>query len=297
MSSPTTSLATLRLENGALEIEVLPGVGARIHRLRAYGHDVLRTPADVELHVVDPFNWGAYHMVPWCNRIDAGPQQVGSSLVDLRSNFADGTVIHGQLYARPWREVDVGVFSARGGGDEWPWPYEATVTITLDGATLRVGQSVTNEADEAMPAGLGLHPWFAPETLLTIASDSFYPANLDSPPLPVPVSGAHDLRRPARMATGVDATWADPRRPAVSLRWPDVGLQASLDSDSPTLHITAALPTAVGALAVEPQTHAPQGLRRLLLGEPGALAWLAPGATLAHTIEMSFSRSPSANGG
>jgi galactose mutarotase-like enzyme len=44
------------------------------------------------------------------------------------------------------------------------------------------------------------------------------------------------------------------------------------------------------AVAVEPQTHAPNGLRRLLRGEAAGLAWLAPGATLPLEVELDFSR-------
>mgnify|MGYP001794549893 CR=1 FL=1 len=45
---------------------------------------------------------------------------------------------------------------------------------------------------------------------------------------------------------------------------------------------SAALPRAPCArrAALEPETHAPQGLRRLLNGEPGGLAVVVPGETL-----------------
>ena len=36
----------LTFSDGNVDVVVLPEAGARIHRLRAFGHDVLRTPAD-----------------------------------------------------------------------------------------------------------------------------------------------------------------------------------------------------------------------------------------------------------
>jgi galactose mutarotase-like enzyme len=36
--------------------------------------------------------------------------------------------------------------------------------------------------------------------------------------------------------------------------------------------------------------HAPQSLRRLLDGQPGAMTTIPPGANLEHTIEISFDR-------
>ena len=41
-----------------IEVELLPDVGARMHRLRVFGHDLLRTPDDASAYVRDPFRWG-----------------------------------------------------------------------------------------------------------------------------------------------------------------------------------------------------------------------------------------------
>ncbi|MDP9482071.1 MAG: hypothetical protein M3P84_02485, partial [Chloroflexota bacterium] len=98
----------LRISDGPIEVVALPQLGARIHRLRAFGHDLIRTPADPATHASDPFYWGGYVMAPWCNRIEAGPVRVDSHRVALGSNFSDGSAIHGQVYARPWDVVDGG---------------------------------------------------------------------------------------------------------------------------------------------------------------------------------------------
>ena len=63
----------LELRSDRLEVVLLPELGARIHRIRAFGHDLLRTPPDPRDHAADPFFWGAYPMAPWCNRAPAGP--------------------------------------------------------------------------------------------------------------------------------------------------------------------------------------------------------------------------------
>ena len=46
--------------SAALEAIVLPEAGARLHRLRAFGHDLLRTPHEPAIHQADPFFWGAF---------------------------------------------------------------------------------------------------------------------------------------------------------------------------------------------------------------------------------------------
>ena len=62
---------------------VLPDLGARIHCLRAFGHDVLRTPDDVTVHEREPFFWGAYVMAPWGGRIDSRPTPIAGRIVDM----------------------------------------------------------------------------------------------------------------------------------------------------------------------------------------------------------------------
>jgi len=285
-----TAITPDRLTTGDLEVEVLPEVGARLHRLRAFGHDVLRTPDDPGRHRIDPFFWGGYPMAPWCNRIEASPVDVAGRRLDLPSNFPDGSAIHGQVYARRWDRLAQGDFRVRGGGDDWPWPYEAGLTFAVRDATLTIAMTVTNLADSAMPAGIGIHPWFRRPARIAIHADAVYRQNLATSRDPEPVTGAYDLRRPGPMADDLDATWVELTDPAVEMAWLDVGLGMTMRATGPNPHIVAASPHDMDAIAVEPETHAPQGLRRLLGGEPGGLAWLDPGGTLRLDATLAFHR-------
>lgn len=285
-------METARSSDGSVEVEVLPEVGARLHRLRAFGHDLLRTPDDPGEHARDPFFWGAYVMAPWCNRIEAGEVEVGSRRVALAPNFADGTAIHGQAYARPWMARGDGAYSVVGGGDGWPWEYEVGLAVAVADRTVRLGLTLANRSPDPMPAGLGLHPWFLRPLLVAIRGDAVHRVNTATEPLPEPVTGPFDLREVEAMSADLDATWTDLHEPPVELRWPGPGIRATMRVASATRFIVAASPASLDAIAVEPQTHAPQGLRRLLGGEPGGLAMLAPGDTLRLAIELSFERYP-----
>jgi aldose 1-epimerase len=285
----------VRLERGPLEVELVPQLGARLHRVRAFGHDLLRTPATPDLHASDPFFWGGYVMAPWCNRVDATATVVGGRRVRLPANFPDGSAIHGQVYARPWERTGAGSFRVSGGDDGWPWAYEVTLDAAVEaagtnGAALHLRLAVTNRSDEPMPAGIGLHPWFVEPVRVRIAADRVFPGNVESPARPVAVSGPYDLREPARLGPGVDATWSDLHDPPVRLAWPSTGVTAEMALRAPTRYVCAAGAAQLGAVAVEPQTHAPQGIRRLLRGEPGGLAWLAPAESVALEIDLSFVR-------
>lgn len=277
------------IADGRIEVELLPELGARLHRLRVDGQDLLRTPDDPSAHRREPFGWGAYVMAPWCNRMAAAPTAVDGQVVDVSSNFADGTALHGQVYGARWQLRSDGTLGIRGGGDGWPWQYEVTMRVAIEGAVLAIDQTVTNLADTPMPAGIGLHPWFRRPLDVHINAGDVIRSNLEADARVEPVSGAWDLRAMRPMPDDLDAAWYGPGDPAVELRWPDVGVGATLRAHSEAdIWVVAASPSSLDAVAIEPQTHAPHGLRRLLGAEPGGLRLLAPGASLHLAIAMAF---------
>lgn len=282
----------LHFAAGVVEAVVLPEVGARLHRLRAFGHDLLRTPAEPEVHLRDPFFWGAYPMAPWCNRIESEPIVVGSRRIDLQSNFPDGSAIHGQVYARPWEPLNDGTLHIRAGGDGWPWDYEVVQRIEVDERSLRLDLALRNRSDGPMPAGLGIHPWFRRPVHVAIRGDAVHPSNTDTrpEPEPVPVQGPFDLRRLGEMSADLDATWTQLATPPVELLWDTLGIRVTMRVAAPAIYVVAASPGRLDAIAVEPETHAPQGLRRMLNDEPGGMAMLAAGQALDLSAELIFER-------
>jgi aldose 1-epimerase len=278
----------VRLGGGPIEIEVLPAIGARLHRLRAFGHDLLRTPDDLRPHRDDPYFYGSYPMAPWCNRVAAGRTEVGGRVIDLPATFPDGTAIHGQVSRRAWQVVGDGRYRIAGGGDGWPWPYEVDQDIRIEGTGLELALRLTNRSDDAMPGGIGFHPWFRRPVRVAIDAASVHPSNLATEPRPIPVNGPYDRRRLEAMPDGLDATWTDLSDPPVVLEWPDAGIWATMTVDAPTRFIVAASLPGTDAVAVEPQTHAPDSIRRLLGGEPGGLALIQPGKTLELVVRLTF---------
>lgn len=285
-----TAPAEVVLRSDQLEVVLLPELGARLHRLRAFGHDLLRTPEDPAGHRADPFFWGAYVMAPWCNRVRPGPVEVAGRTVDLAPNFEDGSAIHGQVSARPWTVEPDGSLRTSGGGDGWPWPYEVVCHASVEGPTLTLAYRLTNRSDGVMPAGLGLHPWFRRPLEVSIPAATVYPANAESPPVPAPVSGQLDLRARRQLAPNLDACWASLASPRIDLAWPERDLAARIEVETDRLLVAAASPAHLDAVAVEPQTHGPDALRRLLAGEPDALTMLAPGQSLALVVCLTAER-------
>ena len=265
-------------------------MGGRLHRLRAFGHDILRTPDDPKEHQIEPFFWGGYVMAPWGGRIDASPTPVAGRVVDVPANFPDGTAIHGQVHSIRWDVVGDGELAATGGGDGWPWRYSVRSHFAVVGRSLRIEQTVTNDDDSPMPAGVGLHPWFRRPVNVRIAADLVFDSNTHSSAAPRSAAGKWDARGPAGMSDDLDATWARLGEPPVTLTWSGIGVRATMWMAARTAFVVAASPRELDAIAVEPQTHAPQGLRRLINVEPGAMALLEPGGSLSLTTNFTFEK-------
>lgn len=254
---------------------------------------MLATPVDTATHRREPFLWGAYVMAPWCNRIAAVPTEVGGRLVDLPASFPDGTAIHGLVHDAPWRVVDVSAAEARFAveheANAWPWRFEAELSVRVDDATVELGQRLVNVDDVPMPGGVGLHPWFRRPATAMLRAGRALPSVQSELAEPLPVAGDLDLRSPRRMPLGQDAAWTDLEDPAASLAWPDLGLALDVGV-TPRRWLVAATPADRRAVAIEPQSHAPGGLRRLLAGQAGGLTWLAPGEAIEQRTTLRVRR-------
>jgi len=288
-----TTLHELVLRSASLEVVLLPELGVRIHRIRARGHDLLRTPRDPRTHAADPFFWGAYPMAPWCNRAPAGSQTIAGRDVRLRPNFPDGSAIHGLVHDAPWTLGEDGVLSIRAGGDgePWPWAFEVSLVPSVEGDVLSLGYRLANRSEAPMPAGLGLHPWFRRPLRVKVAAERVYRTNTASPPEPEPTTGPFDLGDLAEPPAGLDGTWVGLSPHVIRLDWPDLDLAATLEISSGVEPLVAmASPATIDAIAIEPQTHGPNPFRRLADGEPDAPTLLDPGGELRLDLRLNVER-------
>lgn len=275
-------LRVMSISDGDITMEVLPGVGGRVHRLRAFEHDVLRTPPDVAAHLAEPFLWGSYPLVPWSNRVPDGRLHSGGAVHQLPLNLP-GHAIHGQGYEAPWQVIAPGRLRFRGGGDAFPWRYTAEQRFAIEDGAVVWDIDVRNDSDTAMPAGLGFHPWFpvTADATITIPAASVYPSREQVPTGdPVPVHGRYDLRRPTQIPFGVDDVWTDLTEQRLTLTLPEKGLVVEIVTGATATHVVMAAFADLGAVAVEAVTHATDGHARRARGERGGIDVIEPGQTL-----------------
>ena len=269
---------------------MLPHLGARLHRVRAFGHDVLlsrtMSPRMIAIRscgAATSWRRGAIASRPSRSRSAAGPS--------------------------PWRPTSAtaghprtGLPSAPGGSRRRARSSSAAAVTAGRGATrsasgspstapiLRV-DAVGRRTSTTLPCRR------ASASIPGSSARSSSPSrprpstpNDDTPATPVPVAGETDLRRLGPPPIGLDGTWVDVARAGraalAAARLPGHDACRS----APTTCIVVASPPGRGAIAVEPETHAPQGIRRLLGSEPDALAMLPPGERLTLAMELAFER-------
>lgn len=281
-------MLTLSSQGGTVQLQLLPEVGGRIHSLTIDGKSVLRTPPDPDQHRRDPLRWGSYPMVPWCNRIPGGRLRFEGRTWPQPAEF-EGHAIHGRGFDVPWREVDQGVLELDDSGDAgYPWPYLARQVFEVMDTGLALELSLENRGDAPMPAGLGIHPWFAAHGALSVElpAELVYPSTGNLPTGNAgPVDARTDLRSLGAPGWGVDECWTGLTDRRIGLRRDD-GLALDYRFSETADHVVLAAISELDAIAIEPQTHAVDGHARAERGEPGGIAVLAPGERLAVRYEL-----------
>ena len=147
--------------DGRLQWAVDPSNGGRLVSLVVDGQELLSQPGEVALpDGAATWSSGGFPMVPWAGRIARGQLEVAGTTYDLDTG-AQPHAMHGTTYDRPWQVTSVSADAVSLGidlGPGWPFAGEATMDWRSlpDGLSLRLAV----RASEAMPAWVGIHPWF-----------------------------------------------------------------------------------------------------------------------------------------
>jgi aldose 1-epimerase len=163
-----SDVACVTLANAWLRLDVAPQLGGGITRFdwRSEGvlEPVFRRCEQVNARM-DPNQLACYPLLPYSNRIGAGRFQFGGRDIDVPRNRAGEPLpIHGDGWLAPWsveraEREQVRLVLDRSAGE--PYSYRAALTYALDGTTLSMALEVENTGRDALPFGLGMHPFLA----------------------------------------------------------------------------------------------------------------------------------------
>lgn len=264
---------------GRVVASVRPDVGGRLGQVTVDGRRLLRD--EDESDGQGWAFWGSYPLLPWSNRIPGGRFVFEGRTYEVPVNWKDGTAIHGLTAWVPWAVDSV---AADGSSavlsievDVAPWRVRGEQRFTLRADGLDHTVAVVNVGDEAVPVGLGIHPWFRAREL-RVPADLVWPAEGSLPVGPPrPVTPEEDLRVrrvPAPLDacfTGLTGSAADVGD--VRLAWEGPVTQVVVYSEEP------------GWLCVEPVTMANDGFGLMARGTPGhGVVVAAPG----HRVEVAY---------
>ena len=203
----TEATVILQLKNGDSQVTLCPEIGGAIARFTWKGHDILRRAPDNAIAEKLVRQMGVYPLVPYSNRIAQAKLIVGEKTFSLRPNFLqEPHAIHGFGWQRGWK-----VMKRNGDSVElnlqhlpdidWPFACEATQVVRLAANALHLSLAVKNKDTQAMPAGLGFHPYFplTPGTHLQTEWRGMWQMGGDSLPTtlsPVPTEADFSQLRP-----------------------------------------------------------------------------------------------------
>jgi len=200
--------AMVKLTAGDLQVELSPSIGGAIFGFEWTGpggpRPILRKCHSPLEKVLDA---ASFPLIPYVNRIRGGQFAFRGREVSLAPNMpGDPSPLHGQGWLNAW-QVDeqsetYAALSFRHSAGEWPWDYDARQEFGLDARGLSVGLAISHEA---IPCGLGQHPYFPCGPRTRIDTEVTHVWTIDAQVLPVekvPADGRYDLRE--RLVCGQD---------------------------------------------------------------------------------------------
>ncbi len=186
----------ITLGHGDWSLTLRPNLGAAITRLRWRELDILRPASD---DIADPLATGSFPLAPYANRIAGGAFRFNDETVVIPATPGfEPHALHGVAWRRDWTVLrsdsrSVVLVLACEPSPDWPWAWTATHRLSLDDDGLALDLKITNGASGPMPAGLGLHPYFATDdaTVLTVPAPLVWLNGADQ--IPERLAQASDL--------------------------------------------------------------------------------------------------------
>ncbi len=278
----------LTLRNASLLAEVVPQVGGGLARLDWIGggqpQPLLRGLAPDVTDLPLPGQLACFPLIPWSNRMaPSGFQFEGRRHVPAPNRAGEPCPIHGDAWQQAWQVAshhETALTLTLDRRDAAPFAYGAELRYTLADDALSVDLAVRNEGDNALPFGIGLHPWMPdPQgALLQAGARSVWMAGPDKlPQMRQDIPSAWRFDKPAPLPTdGVDNVF-EGWQGAARIAWPARGLSLEVQADMD--YFILYVPPGRDFFCVEPVDH-PINAHNLP-GHPG-LTVLAPGASLGR---------------
>ncbi len=284
-------MPTPRIASGDYEIGFDPADGGGVIFLRHRGVDVLRPAPQVR---TGPLDLSCFALVPYANRIAHGRFVWEGREVLIAPNMkGDASPMHGDGWLSAWSAAQIAedriVLELRHAAGAWPWSYLARQTIHADPRGVSFELELTNLSAEAMPAGLGYHPYFPGRADARLRADVQAVWLTDNELLPTRLAPADTFGdwaagAPLASPTLIDnchTGWAGPAEITLA----DRGLTVRMSATGSLHWLHVFSPPGESFFAVEPVSHRPDALNTESPTAEGVIV-LPPGASHAAGMRI-----------
>jgi aldose 1-epimerase len=285
------------LAAGDLRVSVALAMGGRIGRFwreTAGGPQHILVPLQSQVDF-DPYAWpkaGCYPLTPFSNRIRDGRFVFRGREVRLPAHPGTPDALHGFAQQRPWSLEPVGpgelVMRYDHASDAWPWAFRATQRLRLAPDALEIAVAVENRSGEAMPVGLGLHPYLVASPGDRIRFETDWAWDIDERFVATarrPQTAArrvHDAPHGTDGATEYLSGWSG----TATIERGD-GVTVTLSASPELDHVVFHVPPGGLYACIEPVSHVADAFNLAPAGHEGTgLRVLAPGEVVEATLRI-----------
>ncbi len=289
--SPPFPGEPVTISDGLAELEVTPqggcilafrwlSAGATVDWLRPTSPEAAPAPTDT----------ACFPLVPYSNRIRDARFSFEGRDYRLARNFGDSPhSIHGHGWKVPWQttgrsESSLALAYTHDEAD-WPSAYRAEQHFALRDGALSVEISVANTGARAMPAGLGLHPYFprSPQCRLSAALEGMWKTDAEVMPTELIKADLSGGLQPE--AAALDNCFTGFTGEAV-IDWPERHASLTLQADGDLTFLVVFTPPGEDFFCVEPVSHSTDAVNLAARRDDTGLKVLQPGERFAATLRF-----------
>jgi aldose 1-epimerase len=236
-----------------------------------------------------------FPLVPFGNRVEFNQFALLGKTYRFTPNSSDPLYLHGDGWLKTWavraageQQITLSLTQPRAANT--PYVYSVEQTMSVSGARLTLSLSVRNDGKEALPFGLGQHPFFlrTPNTRIGAQVSGYWtgraghlPDERTAPPDDLePQAGT---RLPSRFVNNPFDGWDGVAR----IDWPERGISVIMTAPEHPVAMLYAPGAEADFLCWEPMTHLPNGHH---LPQFGGLRLLAPGEAMRSDVTIDFRR-------
>jgi len=243
-----------------------------------------------------PLDSACFPLLPYSNRIRNGRLHFAGKSYQLPLNFGDHLhSIHGVGWQSLWHvkqcSDNQAILELSHDGAGWPFPFDASQSFTLENSTLSHEIAITNRADVAAPAGLGMHPYFPRhgQAVLKAAADAVWLTDETCLPTERVACPGH-----WNLSAGVDIDGLlcdnqfEPWSRHAQILWPEKRMVVELAASKSLGRLVVYAPANEDFFCVEPVSHMTDAFNRAANGgDNTGTRILAPGESWRVSMTLS----------